>query len=81
MVLVSGILSLARSGANGPKWTHNGPQNGPQFLKDFWGSYYVLASDFFARRLALATLINAILQALILQFFAGSSAFVAHVRT
>ena len=33
-----GILSLARSGANGPEWTHEGPQNGPQILREFWGS-------------------------------------------
>lgn len=32
-----GALSLARSGANGPEWTQEGPQNGPQFLKVFWG--------------------------------------------
>jgi hypothetical protein len=32
-----GVLSLARSGANGPEWTQEGPQNGPQFLKIFWG--------------------------------------------
>lgn len=38
MVRVSGLLSLARSGANGPEWTDEGPQNGPQFLTEFWGS-------------------------------------------
>lgn len=32
-----GALSLARSGANGPEWTQEGPQNGPRFLKVFWG--------------------------------------------
>lgn len=42
MVRVLGLLSLARSGANGPEWTHEGPQNGPQFLREFWGRYGVL---------------------------------------
>lgn len=42
MVRVSGILALARSSANGPEWTHEGPQNGPQFLMEFWGSLSIL---------------------------------------
>jgi hypothetical protein len=46
MVRVSGFLSPARSGANGPEWTHDGPQNGPQILREFWGrlgAYTVVA--------------------------------------
>ena len=48
MVRVSGFLSLARSGANGPEWTHDGPQNGPQFSIEFWGSF---AAEFEAKAL------------------------------
>lgn len=44
MVRVSGFLPLARSGANGPEWTHEGPQNGPQILKDYWGSLHIAVS-------------------------------------
>ena len=42
MVRVLGFLSLARTAANGPKWTREGPQNGPHFLKEFWGRRGVL---------------------------------------
>jgi len=38
VVRVSGFSSPARSAADGPEWTHKGPQNGPQFVTEFWGS-------------------------------------------
>ncbi len=42
MVRVSGFLSRVRNGANGHEWTDDGPQNGPQFLNEFWGSLSML---------------------------------------
>lgn len=53
MVRVSGFLSVARSTANGPEWTHEGPQNGPQIFMEFWGSF--VASSAAVSGLALIT--------------------------